>query len=269
LKPDIAKIANYPVFIRLGLFILILLLTWLPLAIPIYLVISDPNLVSIITMGLLFINFLFLVKNWGKYIDRDQYIFATYGLKLNRINLIYLIQGLSIGLIFVISLFTAEQLLELIQINPQPSPLIGKIIFEGLLTGIGVGIAEEIFFRGWLLHELEKDYSPKISLSINALIFAILHFIKPLPEIIRTFPQFPGLLILGIILINAKRKHRNLLGIAIGLHSGLVWGYYIFNVGQLIQYYETISPLITGVDNNPLAGVMGILFLLILWWIYK
>jgi LPXTG-motif cell wall-anchored protein len=46
-----------------------------------------------------------------------------------------------------------------------------------------------------------------------------------------------------------------------GLHAGLVWGYYILNVGQLVQYSNQVSPWITGVDRNPIAGVMGLLFL--------
>ncbi|WP_338010940.1 hypothetical protein [Planktothrix prolifica] len=40
--------------------------------------------------------------------------------------------------------------------------------------------------------------------------------------------------------------------------GGLVWGYYIINVGQLINYSDTVSEAITGIDKNPLAGVMGL-----------
>jgi hypothetical protein len=52
-----------------------------------------------------------------------------------------------------------------------------------------------------------------------------------------------------------------------GLHGGLVWGYYILNVGELVKYSDTVPTWITGIDRNPLAGVMGILFLilLVLW----
>jgi len=265
---DFKTISTYPVWLRLGIFITILLLIWLPFAIPIYLFITDSNLVSIITMGLLFINFLLLVNKWGKFVDQESHIWQKYGLIFKRINGIYLLKGLSIGLIFTVSLFIIENLLGLIEIKNN-QPFLIKIILEGFLTGIGVGIAEEIFFRGWLLNELEKDYTEKISLLINALIFASLHFIKPLGEIIRTFPQFPGLILLGIILVSAKRKHRNLLGISIGIHGGLVWGYYIINVGNLVEYSPNISPLITGVDNNPLAGFMGIFLLFILWFVSK
>ncbi|NJO93439.1 MAG: LPXTG cell wall anchor domain-containing protein, partial [Hydrococcus sp. RM1_1_31] len=54
------------------------------------------------------------------------------------------------------------------------------------------------------------------------------------------------------------------LGICIGIHGGLVWGYYILNVGRLLDYTGKVSPWITGVDNNPIAGMMGLVFLGIL-----
>ncbi|MFM7906623.1 MAG: LPXTG cell wall anchor domain-containing protein, partial [Microcystis sp.] len=36
------------------------------------------------------------------------------------------------------------------------------------------------------------------------------------------------------------------------------------NVGQLIKYTGTVPDWLTGIDKNPLAGVMGLLFLTIL-----
>jgi hypothetical protein len=52
-----------------------------------------------------------------------------------------------------------------------------------------------------------------------------------------------------------------------GLHGGLVWGYYILNVGELVKYSDIVPTWITGIDHNPLAGIMGIFFLsiLVLW----
>jgi hypothetical protein len=62
----------------------------------------------------------------------------------------------------------------------------------------------------------------------------------------------------------AKRSHFQHLGITIGIHGGLVWGYYILNVGQLVIYTGTVPPWITGIDGNPIAGLMGLFFLGIL-----
>ncbi|HEY9891306.1 MAG TPA: LPXTG cell wall anchor domain-containing protein, partial [Candidatus Sericytochromatia bacterium] len=79
-----------------------------------------------------------------------------------------------------------------------------------------------------------------------------------------------SLLILGLTLVWAKRSTRGLLGLPIGIHAGLVWGYYILNVGKLVEYSHQVSPWITGVDGNPIAGVMGLLFLSFLaFWMRK
>jgi hypothetical protein len=49
-----------------------------------------------------------------------------------------------------------------------------------------------------------------------------------------------------------------------GLHAGLVGGYYIVNVGQLMQYSGQVPEWVTGIDGNPLAGLMGLGFLSLL-----
>jgi len=267
LKINGSKIATYPAPLRLGIFIAILLICWLPIALPLYLILNyDPNLASILTMVALFGIFLFLLKFWSDRVYGISQGFQFYGLVWTRQNGIDWLKGIAIGLLLTFSLFFTESLFGWVQIQPSKVFLL-KIILEGSLTGLGVAFAEELFFRGWILTELEKDYSLNQSLWSNALIFATLHFLKPLGEIVRAFPQFPALVLLGIALVLAKRSHRQTLGICMGLHGGLVWGYYIFNVGELIKYSDTVPTWITGIDRNPLAGVMGILFLilLVLW----
>ena len=53
----------------------------------------------------------------------------------------------------------------------------------------------------------------------------------------------------------------DLLGISIGIRAGLVWGYYIVNVGQLIEYTNQVPVWVKGINGNPIAGVMGLVFL--------
>ncbi|MFW6357675.1 MAG: CPBP family intramembrane glutamic endopeptidase [Chroococcales cyanobacterium] len=264
MKPNLSRIAFYPVPIRLGIFILTLLIIWLPLAAPIdFLLKDDPNLVTILTMGLLFIEFLFLLRFWGKKVYQQPHLHKSYGLEFSRKNGVELLNGLSIGILFTLALFAIEGIVGWVTFQ-TPSVSLLRIVAEGLLSALGIGLAEEFVFRGWLLNELERDYSAKTALWIDAILFAVLHFLKPIEEVIRTFPAFPGLLLLGLTLVWAKRNHRGRLGISIGLHAGLVWGYYIVNVGELIQYSDTVSPWITGVDKNPIAGILGLLFLSIL-----
>ena len=259
-----ATLSKASSIVRIASFLICLVAIWLPLAAPIYLLLNEnPNLVTILTMGLLFVEFLFLLQFWGKYVDREPNLLATYGLVWTRKNGIELVNGLAIGFCFCWSLFILEAILGWIEFN-TPSVVLVRIIAEGLLSALGIGLAEELFFRGWILGELQRDYERKTTAWINAAIFALAHFIKPIAEVMRTFITFPALFILGLTLVWAKWKKGDRLGIAIGIHSGLVWGYYILNVGQLLQYTEKVPVWITGIDGNPIAGLMGLSFLSVL-----
>lgn len=252
------------VWLRLLSFLVCLLIVWLPLAIPLnFILASDRNLATIVIMGLLLVDFIVLQKLWGNYIYQQPKIFTSYGLIPNRLNGIDLLSGLAIGVTFCWSLFLVEAILGWVTINPADISLV-KIVTEGLLSALGIGFAEELVFRGWLLTELEQDYRKKQSLWLNSLIFALAHFIKPLGEIIRTLVTFPAYILLSLALVWAKWSKRDRLGISIGLHSGLVWGYYILNVGKLLEYTEKVPNWVTGIDGNPIAGILGLIFLMAL-----
>ncbi|MEG3927966.1 MULTISPECIES: CPBP family intramembrane glutamic endopeptidase [unclassified Microcoleus] len=255
-------IASYPFPLRVIIFLLILLAIWLPLAAPIYLLVKDSNLATILTMGLLFTEFLFLVPRWGKQVYGQTQLLKSYGLINTRKNGFELLIGLAIGLLLTFSLFAVQGLFGLVAW--QNSDNLPRIIAEGLLSALGVGFAEELVFRGWLLEELQRDYNYKISLWANSLVFALSHFIKPVAAMLQSWPQFPGLLLLGLILVWGKRSRQNRLGLSIGLHAGLVWGYYMINIGQLVRYSGSVPDWVTGVNGNPLAGAIGLLFLSVL-----
>lgn len=219
-------------------------------------------------MAILYLEFVALLFIWNKKVYKINYWWRDYGLVFTRKNGIELLNGLSLGLFFTFGLFIIEAILGWIEFVP-PADNFTLILFEGLLSALGIGLAEELFFRGWLLEELKKDYRPKLFILLNGIIFATLHFLKPIEEIIRTFPQFPALFLLGITLVWAKMGHGNRIGVCIGLHGGLVWGYYILNVGKLVNYTNKVSPLITGIDNNPIAGIMGLIGLSLLSFLMK
>lgn len=226
-------------------------------------------------MGVLFAEFLLLLKLvWGRFVYQQPRIFEDYGLERTRQNFQELLTGLGIGLLMTFVMFVLQWLLGWLEFQKQ-QVVMPRLILEGLASAVGIAFAEELFFRGWLLDELQRDYSLKVSLWADAIIFAVLHFLKPLPEIIRTLPQFPGLLLLGLTLIWAKRtsprgtwrRQQGRLGLPIGLHAGLIWGYYIISVGQLVEYSDQVAPWITGINGNPIAGFLGWLFMgvLALW----
>ena len=149
------KIASYPFPLRAIIFLFILLGIWLPLAAPIYLLVKDSNLATILTMGLLFTEFLFLVPRWGKLVYGQTQLLKSYGLINTRKNGFELLIGLAIGLLLTFSLFAVQGLFGLVAW--QNSDNLPRIIAEGLLSALGVGFAEELVFRGWLLDELQRD----------------------------------------------------------------------------------------------------------------
>ncbi|PSB58559.1 CPBP family intramembrane glutamic endopeptidase [Chamaesiphon polymorphus] len=266
---NLSQIKNYPAPGRMFCFILLLALLWLPGLALIYLVmgstqnLEDPgtkNLLSILTMGLLAIEFIALLPWWGRKVYEHPNLYARYGLIFTRQNGLLLLKGLAIGAGFAFALFITQGLLGWLTWQ-SPRLSIWQLALEGSATALGVGLAEELFFRGWMLDELERDYAPKIALIIDAGLFALLHFLKPIPVLIASLPQFPGLFLLGTVVIIAKRHHRNLLGISIGLHAGMVWAYYIVNVGNMVKYSGRVSDWITGINGNPISGLLGLIFL--------
>ena len=258
--PTFASLATYPAPIRLAIFLLSLLSLWLPLAVPIYWLVEDPNTVSIATMVLLYGEFLLLLQFWGRKVYRQPRLLKSYGLERTKQNGLDLLKGFSIGLVSLLCLLVLEGLLGWVELQALPifQP---RVILEGFLVALAIGFAEELLFRGWLLDELQRDYTMRASLWCDAFLYALLHFIKPLQEILRTWVEFPGLLLLGLIFVWAKRGSQGRLGLSIGLHAGLVWGYYIVDVGQLVRDSGIVPGWVIGIDGNPLAGMMGLLFL--------
>lgn len=261
---SLKQIAKFKAPVRLIIFIGALSVLWLPLALPIHwLLRADSNLATILTMVLLFFELLFLWHLWGKAVYGDRHIFARYGLIRSSQNIREFWQGLAIGFWLCLGLFFTEAVFGWIEVT-HPGVNLIRVVAEGLLSAVGIALAEELLFRGWLLDELLRDYRRQTGITVTATAYAVAHFLKPIEEIVRTAVTFPALLLLGVALVLAKHKYGDRLGIAIGIHAGLVWSYYIVNVGQLIEYTDRVPVWVTGIDGNPIAGVMGMLFLSIL-----
>ncbi len=256
------RLANAPFPLRVGAFLVGLALIWLPLASVLIWSIQNSNTESIALMAWLLVAFVGGLIVWGRWLYGSHHILRQYGLTVSQRQIRECIAGLVIGTLSVILMAAIQSAFGwLVWVNPVSSLQLMRVGLEGLLVAIAVGIGEELVFRGWLLDELERDYSLMISLWASSATFAVLHFIKPWSEVVRTFPQFPGLIVLGLLLVWTKRLHQGRLGAAVGLHGGLVWGYYLIQVGQLVRYQQTAPELWSGVDQNPLAGGLGLLML--------
>jgi uncharacterized protein len=263
---SLQRIARYPAPVRILTFLLVLVAGWSPFALGIYAYFSatknlqDPevaNLLNILVMGGLGIFFLGVLPIWSRLVYDRPHIFRYLGLVGSRRNGWGLLSGWLQGFVATALLFYLQGLFGWLEWQ-APQRTWSEIISGGILSSFGVAFGEELFFRGWLLAELETDYRPKTAIWSSGLIFAVSHFMKPLAAMLAQFPQFPGLWLMGMVLAIAKHSQDRLLGIAIGLHAGMIGVIYLVDVGQLVKYNGRAAHWITG-NGMPNAGLMGII----------
>ena len=251
---------------RILIFFVLLLVLWSPVALVTYgmgYLLGQTQLASTLALVALYICFIGNAWLWGRCGHGWQRPLLFYGLCFTRRFWGDVIVALFCGGGLVVLLFGAEVLLGWASF--QPRPLLG-IVLEGLAVGVGIGIAEELLFRGWLLTELQISLSRRSAILWSGLVFALAHFIKPLSEVLQTSPQFLGLFLLGIILASGRHISRlnrpfSSLGLSIGLHAGLVWGYYIVDVADLVVPSGRVPEWVTGIHGNPLSGALGVTIL--------
>jgi membrane protease YdiL (CAAX protease family) len=139
---------------------------------------------------------------------------------------------------------------------------------------LGVGFAEELLFRGWLWGELELQLGPRRALPLQALIFTALHPWHQLPSH-AAIGLFGGVFLLGLALALQRRADGGPLWGAVGLHGGLVGGWFALQSG-LLELAPRLPEWLGGSGGpgapNPLGGVpgwLGLGLLLLLrrrWW---
>lgn len=154
------------------------------------------------------------------------------------------------------------------QISWQPHLSTG-LALNALALGLGVGFAEELLFRGWLLGELSLLVGAQRALWLQAALFSLVHTRFNLPPL-ELLGLLGGLLLLGLALGLQRRADDDLLWGAVGLHGGLVGGWFLLNQG-LAAVNPAAPPWLIG-PANPIGGVLGWLGLILLllarrrWW---
>ena len=146
----------------------------------------------------------------------------------------------------------------------------GALLLNGLLLLLGVGFAEELLFRGWLWGELDLQVGPQRALLLQAVIFALLHPWYRAPGL-EAVGLLGGLVLLGLVLALQRRADGGSLWGAVGLHGGLVGGWFLVQKGLL-----QISPAAPawwvgpgGADINPIGGLIGWIGLGALLWVRR
>ncbi|WP_353931290.1 type II CAAX endopeptidase family protein [Okeanomitos corallinicola TIOX110] len=186
--------------------------------------------------------------------------FADEGLVRNFSIFASLFLGLGLGILGLIMVFTCQFWLGWCYLETSNIKLIPGILLPISAVALFVGGIEELVFRGFLLTTLDQDYPIWLAAVISSLIFALLHLVWEQQE---TIPQLPGLWLMGMVLVVARIADSNNLGIAWGLHAGWIWAIATIDTAGLITYTGKASEWLTGKNQKPLAGLTGVLCVLL------
>ncbi len=248
---------------KVTFFFIIWAVLWLPLAIPIAIVVKwRPPQVMTTQQKLPLMVALYLVAPlilWGAS-WRSQTAFSSYGLDWQPNVLISLVIGFGLGVLGIAVVFAGQWRWGWIQWNSDNFQNLAGVWLPILLLGLGVGVIEELVFRGFLINQLERDYSILLAAVISSVIFALLHLVW---EQENTLPQLPGLWLMGMVLVLARICDRGSLGLAWGLHAGWIWALTCLDSAALISYTGKGAVWVTGIGKNPLAGIAGLVCLLL------
>lgn len=143
-------------------------------------------------------------------------------------------------------------------------------LLNALALLLGVGFAEELLFRGWLWGELERLAGRPRAIGLQAAIFALVHPWYRLPGL-EAIGLLIGLVLLGLVLALQRRADGGALWGAVGLHGGLVGGWFALQVGLLQISPGAPAWLIGpgGPSPNPIGGLLGWLGLAGLLWVRR
>ncbi|MDP6193822.1 MAG: CPBP family intramembrane metalloprotease [Prochlorococcaceae cyanobacterium ETNP18_MAG_1] len=136
-------------------------------------------------------------------------------------------------------------------------------VLNALMLLFGVGLAEELIFRGWLWGELNQLVAPKWAVIGQAAVFSLVHCRFNL----GWWPMISlllGLFLLGLALAVRRRIDNGSLWGCVGLHGGLVGGWFLLKAG-LIQISPNAPAWLVGpgdLDTNPLGSLVAIIALL-------
>ena len=247
-------------FLTLVFIPILYIIGWL-LSLPLLLLNFEKENLSLIGTIFTLILFIFLMPTWFNIRWEIRNTWKVLGLNKKNLleNILHFLQGIFLSLILIILI-----LIPILNENYiiWLGGLSSKIIINGMLLTLGVGFAEELIFRAWLLEELKLQFGIKIALISQAIVFSIAH--------IRSGISFGdvsgtliGLFLLAILCSIIRFKDSGSLWGAIGLHGGLVGIWFILNNGLIEISNEAPIWLVGNDSKNPLGSLYGITLLTI------
>ncbi len=253
-----------PAWLPTALFIpLLYALGWLA-AVPLTLLGLPTDQLSLTGTVLSFVLFLLVMPRWAALRWSEGQPWKRLGLVARKPrarvkNVISLGIGLLmstalIGLIVSLLVFTGN--------GSWRGNLEIQAMLNCLLLALGVGFAEELIFRSWLWEELTKILGSRGGLLSQAALFSLVHTrfnlgFRPMLGLLT------GLFLLGLILALLRLSDQGSLWGCIGLHGGLVGGWFLTH--QNLLSIDPNAPIWLvgpgGPNANPLGGLVAILSL--------
>ena len=247
------------------IFMPFLYLFGLILATPLLLIGLDKNNLSL--TGTIFTFLIFVISlpkwfeiRWG--LKNTWTLLGINKINRNRNFIFYFMKGFLLSIILLSLILIPIIGTQWGSWSGRTSP---EIIINAIVLIIGVGFAEELIFRGWLLEELKNQFGLKKAIIAQASIFSIVHIGFDIPFWQMTSILI-GLFLLGLLLSLIRLKDNNSLWGCIGLHGGLVGLWFITNNG-LLDISKDYPKWIFG-PGNPLGGVLGIFIMFVVCFFY-
>jgi len=148
---------------------------------------------------------------------------TSLGLRLSREKATRYIGYTAAGYIFLVFLILIEGFLRLRYANEDMNHLLpgqGRIVYRLLIQIMGIGLPEELFFRGYLMTRLSEWLGEDEGLGLSSLFFGGAHFLS---RIVQYGPSYTASayvigfqsLLAGIVLGTQYRKTRSIISPAI------------------------------------------------------
>ena len=253
-----------PVWLPTVLFIpLLYALGWLA-AVPLTLLGLPAERVSLTGTVLSFVLFLLVMPRWATLRWSEAQPWRRLGL-IARKPKARIDQVISLGVGLLMSTALIGLIVSLLVFTGNGSwrgDLEVQAILNCLLLALGVGFAEELIFRAWLWEELTKILGSRGGLLTQAALFSLVHTrfnlgFGPMLGLLT------GLFLLGLILALLRLRDQGSLWGCIGLHGGLVGGWFLAH--QNLLSIDPNAPMWLvgpgGPNANPLGGLVAILSL--------
>lgn len=228
---------------------------------------NDPTSSRLSLIGTLasLLLFVLVLPSWVRNRWKQPHPWLTLGLRSHR-------HAPSSGRCLIAGLLQSLALLTLISLSlvlGSWGRWLGELNAADALNALalcfGVGLAEELLFRGWLLGELSQFTGSRTAVVSQALIFSLVHTRFNL-GVLPMLGLLIGLTLLGLVLAIQRRLNEGSLWGCIGLHGGLVGGWFALQ-GGLLQISPSAPQWLIGPGGahpNPIGGLVGIAALTVL-----